>query len=104
VSALELFSMLFTTSGVFQPAWWLGLGMGNPQVVSREVITMFDDFKVAYGYLRAVVTSHIKSERGATAVEYGLLVGLIAVVIVGAVLALGGKLNSLFTSVGDALP
>ncbi len=40
-----------------------------------------------------------KEEKGATAVEYGLLVGLIAVVIIVAVTALGGKLTTLFTSI-----
>ncbi|MFC8597921.1 MULTISPECIES: Flp family type IVb pilin [unclassified Isoptericola] len=40
-----------------------------------------------------------QDERGATAVEYGLLVGLIAVVIIAVVAALGGQLNTLFTSV-----
>ena len=39
----------------------------------------------------------VKSEKGATAVEYGLMVGLIAVVIIAAVIALGGRLNELFT-------
>ncbi len=43
-------------------------------------------------------------EKGATAVEYGLMVGLIAVVIIGAVVILGNKLNGLFTSIGNALP
>jgi len=43
-------------------------------------------------------------EKGATAVEYGLMVGLIAVVIIGAVIILGNKLNALFTSIGNALP
>ena len=45
-----------------------------------------------------------RNDRGATAVEYGLLVGLIAVVIIVAVTALGGKLNGLFTTIGNALP
>jgi pilus assembly protein Flp/PilA len=45
-----------------------------------------------------------RNDRGATAVEYGLLVGLIAVVIIVAVTALGGKLNGLFTSISNALP
>lgn len=45
-----------------------------------------------------------KEDRGATAVEYGLLVGLIAVVIIVAVIALGGKLNGLFESVENQLP
>jgi pilus assembly protein Flp/PilA len=44
-----------------------------------------------------------RSERGATAVEYGLLVGLIAVVIIVAVVALGEQLDTMFTSISDAL-
>jgi pilus assembly protein Flp/PilA len=42
-------------------------------------------------------------ERGATAVEYGLLVALIAAVIVGVVLTLGQKINNAFTTVNDSL-
>ena len=42
-------------------------------------------------------------ERGATAVEYGLMVALIAVVIVVAVTALGSKLSGLFTSVTSSI-
>ena len=45
-----------------------------------------------------------REEKGATAVEYGLMVGLIAVVIIAAVVLLGNKLNDLFTSIGNALP
>jgi pilus assembly protein Flp/PilA len=44
-----------------------------------------------------------RKERGATAVEYGLLVGLIAVVIIVAVTALGGKLKLLFEAIVAAL-
>ena len=40
-----------------------------------------------------------RKERGATAVEYGLLVGLIAVVIIVAVTALGGRLNAMFQAI-----
>ena len=42
-------------------------------------------------------------ERGATAVEYGLLVALIAAVIVVVVAALGGKLNTAFSTVNNVL-
>ena len=45
-----------------------------------------------------------RKERGATAVEYGLMVGLIAVVIIVAVTTLGTKLTALFTGVGSKLP
>jgi pilus assembly protein Flp/PilA len=45
------------------------------------------------------ITSKTHNEEGATAVEYGLLVALIAGVIVIAVTALGAKLNTMFTTV-----
>ena len=44
-----------------------------------------------------------REEKGATAVEYGLMVGLIAVVIIGAVVFLGEELDSLFTQIGTEL-
>lgn len=44
-----------------------------------------------------------RDERGATAVEYGLMVALIAAVIIGAVTLIGTNLNNLFTTVGNAL-
>jgi pilus assembly protein Flp/PilA len=43
-------------------------------------------------------------EKGATAVEYGLMVGLIAAVIIGTVVILGRQLDGLFTMITDALP
>lgn len=45
----------------------------------------------------------LKDQKGATAVEYGLMVALIAVAIIVTVTALGGQLNSLFTTVTQAL-
>ena len=45
-----------------------------------------------------------RDDRGATAVEYGLLVGLIAVAIIAALLLLGPKLAALFTGVTNKLP
>jgi pilus assembly protein Flp/PilA len=44
-----------------------------------------------------------QDESGASAVEYGLLVSLIAVAIIGAVSALGTKLGSVFNSTANAL-
>ena len=44
-----------------------------------------------------------KSDEGATAVEYGLMVALIAVFIIGAVTALAGGLDGLFRAIGDVL-
>ncbi len=42
-------------------------------------------------------------DRGATAVEYGLLVALIAVVIIVAVTLLGTRLSAIFRGVGNSL-
>jgi pilus assembly protein Flp/PilA len=42
-------------------------------------------------------------EQGATAVEYGLLVALIAAIIVVAVATLGGKVNTAFSTVNNAI-
>ena len=43
-------------------------------------------------------------ERGATAVEYALMVGLIAVAIIAAVSALGNKVKDTFNSISNTLP
>ncbi|NYG58034.1 pilus assembly protein Flp/PilA [Nocardioides daedukensis] len=45
-----------------------------------------------------------RDEEGATAVEYGLLVALIAAVIIGVVVTLGTEISSAFTSITDKLP
>ena len=42
-------------------------------------------------------------ENGATAVEYGLMVGLIAIGIIAAVTFLRGQLSALFSSIGSKL-
>lgn len=43
------------------------------------------------------------NESGATAIEYGLIAALIAVVIIGAVTAVGGGLTGMFGEVSGAL-
>jgi pilus assembly protein Flp/PilA len=48
--------------------------------------------------LKTLVKFQNRDERGATAVEYGLMVALIAIVIIGAVTALGDQISSLFDS------
>ena len=49
------------------------------------------------------MTAPRKDDKGATAVEYGLMVALIAVVIIAAVTLLGTKLSALFNNVGTSL-
>ncbi len=57
-----------------------------------------------FTFIQTWLASRHDEERGATAVEYGLMVALIAVAIIVAVTALGGKLSGLFQSIADALP
>lgn len=44
-----------------------------------------------------------KDEEGATAVEYGMMVGLIAVAIIITVAAIGTQLNTLFGNIRDCI-
>lgn len=48
--------------------------------------------------------SRTQRERGATAVEYGIMVALIAAVIVGLVAILGDQIEAAFQTVIDELP
>jgi pilus assembly protein Flp/PilA len=45
----------------------------------------------------------VRDESGATAIEYGLIAALIAVVVIGAVTTVGTKLNTTFGSVATAV-
>ena len=44
-----------------------------------------------YQYLQAWLASHIKREEGQSMVEYGLILVLIAVVVIGALTLMGGN-------------
>ena len=50
------------------------------------------------------IHSRLSTEKGATAVEYGLLVALIAAIIVGTVATVGQDVLTGFKTVADALP
>lgn len=45
----------------------------------------------------------MRDESGATAIEYGLIAALIAVVAIGAMTAIGENLNGTFTNVANNL-
>lgn len=53
--------------------------------------------------MKKIVDKFAKDESGATAIEYGLIAGLISVVIIGAVTALGTKLSNQFTKIANNL-
>ncbi len=45
----------------------------------------------------------IRDESGATAIEYGLIAGLVSVAIIGALQALGTQLNTNFGTITTAI-
>ncbi len=48
--------------------------------------------------------SLLRDERGATAIEYGLIAALISIACIIAFLKLGLNLGNVFNTVGNALP
>jgi len=54
-------------------------------------------------YLSTQLAAKAKSERGASAVEYGLLVALIAIIIIVAVTLLGGNLSAVFNKTATSI-
>jgi pilus assembly protein Flp/PilA len=57
----------------------------------------------AIQYLQIRLAAKARTERGASAVEYGLLVALIAVFIILAVSLLGNKLSALFSHTANSI-
>ncbi len=66
-----------------------------------DVIDLFTYLRESWApYLRALLG---RSERGATLVEYALLLALIAVVCIVAITFLGGNARSKFSDVGSSI-
>jgi pilus assembly protein Flp/PilA len=53
--------------------------------------------------MRNLFHRFVADQSGVTAIEYGLIAALIAVIIIGAVKAVGTNLSATFTSVSTAL-
>jgi pilus assembly protein Flp/PilA len=53
--------------------------------------------------MRTIILGFFKDEAGATAIEYGLIAALIAVVIITGVTAVGTSLSTTFTTVSGSL-
>jgi pilus assembly protein Flp/PilA len=68
----------------FTPAW---------ETIMNDLVT----------YVRIRLNAMAKTERGASAVEYGLLVALIAIIIIVAVTLLGSNLNSIFNKTANSI-
>ena len=54
--------------------------------------------------MKAQIVEFLKDEEGATAIEYGLMAGLIAVAILVSVEGIGERLAQVFADIRDALP
>ena len=53
--------------------------------------------------MRAIFDDFLKNQSGATAIEYGVIAALIAVVIITGVTAVGTKLSTTFTNLSSTL-
>ncbi len=53
--------------------------------------------------MKTLFQRFVRDESGATAIEYGLIAALIAVVIIAILTSVGTQLNARFTSVRDGL-
>ncbi|MFY0398883.1 Flp family type IVb pilin [Brevundimonas naejangsanensis] len=53
--------------------------------------------------MRNFINRFAKDESGATAIEYGLIAALISVVIIGALIAIGPKVQAMFEKVNTEL-
>lgn len=64
---------------------------------------MFDKLFITLQVLRGDFAARFDNEEGATAVEYGLLVALIAIVMIAGVTLVGTSLLALFNDVAARL-
>lgn len=53
--------------------------------------------------MKAQIVKFLKDEEGATAIEYGLIAGLISIVILTAVTDVGDAIKDVFEGIKDAL-
>ncbi|WP_324764813.1 Flp family type IVb pilin (plasmid) [Sinorhizobium meliloti] len=53
--------------------------------------------------MKKLLVRFARNESGATAIEYGLIAGLVAVVIIGAVTTVGTDVKTVFTTISEKL-
>ena len=53
--------------------------------------------------MSAILSRFVRDDSGATAIEYGLIAGLIAVVVVTAITTIGTKLTNTFNNIANQL-
>jgi pilus assembly protein Flp/PilA len=62
-----------------------------------------EQWNLIVGYIQARLSPVVRTERGASLVEYALVVALIAVVCIGAVTFIGRNANTKLSSAGGSL-
>ena len=82
-----------------------GCGAGSLQALENRSPGLTSSPKKGTEMLTRLVKlqSRFNNDRGATAVEYGLMVALIAIVIIAAVTLLGGNLSGIFNDVATSI-
>ena len=58
---------------------------------------------IAYLGFGGLASVELEREEGQTLAEYALILALIAVVVIGAVIFLGGQIQTLFDSIGSQI-
>jgi pilus assembly protein Flp/PilA len=53
--------------------------------------------------MKSLISRFVKDESGATAIEYGLIAGLLSVVLLGALQLTGGSLSNVFIAIQTQL-
>ena len=92
----------------------LGLQQGVRRSPKRQILTLcksgtrlqggiFDFIVSGETQVKNFVKTFIADESGATAIEYGLLAALIAVVIIAGATALGTSINDLFSAIATCI-
>ncbi|MCC5782361.1 Flp family type IVb pilin [Kocuria sp. CCUG 69068] len=64
------------------------------------MLPLFITLQTIFGDAKARLSGE---EKGATAVEYGLLIGLVSLILVAALVALGPEFIALVTRIGDQI-
>lgn len=76
----------------------------QPRVIQRTEATDFAAFDfLVEDFAMRLIARFMKDESGATAIEYGLIAGLIGVVVITAVTNVGTKVSNQFKTIGNAL-
>ena len=79
------------------------LAQGQPEQTKQELPQMLSIIASLHTLGFTIKTRLQREENGATAVEYALMVGLIAVVLIGGLTAFGPELKGFFTGLGDKI-